>query len=149
MEPYLKDEVKFYPHQIDGIRKMMRMKSVLLADDMGLGKSLQALTVFAGDVFQGKGTTAIVICPVSLRANWGDEIEKFTRLPYMLLGEELNPSNGRMRTLGPRDRTRQIVEFAMWNKPKILVLNYEQVVAHLDELNSLNAHMAIFDEAHM
>lgn len=149
MEPYLKDEVAFYPHQVEGIRRMMRMKSVLLADDMGLGKSLQALTVFIGDVFQGRGSTAIVICPVSLRANWADEIEKFTRIPYMLLGEEINPANGKTRILGPRDRSRQIVEFALWNKPKILILNYEQVVAHLAELNGLNAHMAIFDEAHM
>jgi SNF2 family DNA or RNA helicase len=73
MEPYLKDEVAFYDHQVEGIRKMMRMKSVLLADDMGLGKSIQALTVFVGDVIQGKGSTAIIVCPVSLRGNWADE----------------------------------------------------------------------------
>jgi SNF2 family DNA or RNA helicase len=149
MEPYLKDEVAFYPHQVEGIRKMMRMKSVLLADDMGLGKSLQALTVFIGDVIQGKGSTLLIVCPVSLRGNWGEEIEKFTRIPYMLLGEEINPTNGKVRSLGPRDRTRQIVEFSLWNRPKILILNYEQVGAHLGELNSLNARMAIFDESHM
>lgn len=149
MEPFLKDEVAFYPHQVEGIRRMMRMKSILLADDMGLGKSIQALTVFIGDVIQGKGSTALVICPVSLRNNWCDEIEKFTRLPYMTLGEEINPLTGRIRTLGPMERSRQIVLFATWNKPKILILNYEQVAPHLDELNALNARMAIFDEAHM
>jgi SNF2 family DNA or RNA helicase len=149
MEPYLKDEVAFYDHQVEGIRKMMRMKSVLLADDMGLGKSIQALTVFVGDVIQGKGSTAIIVCPVSLRGNWADEIVKFTRIPYMLLGEEINPTNGKVRSLGPRDRTRQIVEFSLWNRPKILILNYEQVDAHLGELNALDVRMAIFDEAHM
>lgn len=148
MEPYLRDDVVFYPHQIEGIRKLMRWKSGLLADDMGLGKSVQALTVFIGDVFTGQGNTAIVVCPVTLRANWADEIEKFTRIPYILLGEEYNPTTGRPRILTPIERSRQVVEFAMWNKPKIMIVNYEQVDAHLDELNALNARMLIFDEAH-
>lgn len=148
MEPYLKDEVAFYPHQVEGIRLMMRMKSTLLADDMGLGKSLQALTVFIGDVIMGKGQTAIVVCPVSLRGNWADEIEKFTRIPYLLLGEEYNPNTGKIRTLSPIERSRQIVLFSTWDRPKILILNYEQVDAHLEELNTLRARMAIFDEAH-
>ena len=53
MEPWLKDDVQFYQHQIDGVRKMMVMRNFLLADDMGLGKSLQAITVAAGDVIRG------------------------------------------------------------------------------------------------
>lgn len=148
MEPYLRDDVVFYPHQIQGIRRAMRMKSVLWADDMGLGKSLQALTVFIGDVLTGQGNTCLIICPVSLRSNWADEIEKFTRIPYLLLGEEFNAMTGRVRTLNSVERSQQIVEFALWNKPKILILNYEQVAAHLEELNVLRARVAIFDEAH-
>lgn len=148
MEPYLKDEVVYYPHQVDGVRQLMHWNSSLLADDMGLGKSLQALTVFIGDVYTGQGNTCIVICPVSLRGNWADEIEKFTRIPYKILGQEYSPITGRPRTLTAMERTAQIVEFAMWDKPKILIVNYEMVEPHLDELNVLNARMLIFDEAH-
>jgi SNF2 family DNA or RNA helicase len=148
LEPWLLDSVVYFPHQVAGIRKLMRMKSFLLADDMGLGKSLQALTVFATDVLTGQGQTCIVVCPVTLRANWADEIEKFTRIPYMLLGEEINPSNGKLRTLSPNERSAQIVEFFSWNTPKILILNYEQVQAHLGELNALRARVVIFDESH-
>lgn len=148
MEPYLKDEVVYYPHQVEGIRQLMHWNSSLLADDMGLGKSLQALTVFIGDVFTGQGDTCIVVCPVSLRGNWADEIEKFTRIPYKILGQEYSPRTGRPRTLTSIERTAQIVEFALWKKPKILIVNYEQVETHLAELNVLNARMLIFDEAH-
>jgi SNF2 family DNA or RNA helicase len=148
MEPYLFDSVVFREHQINGIRKLMRMKSFLLADEMGLGKSLQALTVFVGDVMTGQGNIALVVCPVTLRANWADEIEKFSRIRYMLLGEEVNPSTGKSRILTPMERTVQIVEFFSWSGPKILILNYEQVEPHLDELNVLQARVAIFDEAH-
>lgn len=148
MEPWLLDSVQFYQHQIEGIRKLMRMKSFLLADDMGLGKSLQALTVFIGDVFTGVAQIGVVICPVSLRSNWANEIEKFTRVPYTLLGEEVNPVNGKVKTLSPGERVAQLVNFAMQMGPRILILNYEQVAPHLDELNALNIDIAIFDEAH-
>lgn len=149
MEPWLLDSVKFYDHQVEGVRKLMRWKSFLLADDMGLGKSLQALTVFIGDVMTGRGETCLVICPVTLRDNWADEISKFTRLKFMILGSEYNPMNGKTKTLTAGERSRQIVEFALWTGPKVLILNYGQVVAHLAELNALGARCAIFDEAHL
>lgn len=148
LEPWLKDEVDFYPHQVTGIRKLLRMKSFLLADDMGLGKSLEALTVFAADVKTGAGSVCLIVCPVSLRANWADEIDKFTTIPYTLLGEEISSMTGGIIELPPGERTRQIVEFIFQKGPKILILNYEQVRAHLDELNMLDADVVIFDEAH-
>lgn len=147
LEPWLLDSVNFYPHQVDGIRQMLKMKSILLADDMGLGKSIQALTLFCTDVKTGQGDVLLVVCPVSVRTNWSLEIEKFTRIPHMLLGEEINNLTGASRSLPPGERTKQIVEFAMWSGPKILILNYEQVRPHLGELNALRARMLILDEA--
>lgn len=148
LAPWLYDSVEFYPHQVDGIRWLLRKRSFLLADDMGLGKSLQALTIFCADVKEGKGEVLLIVCPVSLRDNWADEIEKFTSLPYVLLGQEINPLNGRPRTLSPGERSMQILDFAVQPGPRVLIMNYEQVDPHLAELNSLNAWAAIFDEAH-
>ncbi len=148
LAPWLHDSVEFYPHQVDGIRWLLRKRSFLLADDMGLGKSLQALTIFCADVKEGKGETCLIICPVSLRSNWADEIEKFTTIPFVLLGEEINPSTGKPKTLSKEDRSRQIIDFAIQQGPRIMILNYEQVKPHLAELNSLNVWCAIFDEAH-
>jgi SNF2 family DNA or RNA helicase len=136
LEPWIKDEVHFYPHQIDGVRTLARRRSFLLADDMGLGKSLQALTVFAVDVVQGYSKTAIVVAPVTLKGNWSDEIEKFSRFPHVVLDGT------------PAKRRKQIEEFRQIDGPKILVVNYEQVVTHKDDLNSLLFDIAIFDEAH-
>src|SRR4051812_33771016 len=85
LEPWILDSVEYYPHQIDGIRELARRKSFLLADDMGLGKSLQALTVFAIDVVRGWAETCLVVAPVTLKANWADELEKFTRFPHVIL----------------------------------------------------------------
>ena len=136
LEPWIKDDVEYYPHQVEGVRELSGRKSFLLADDMGLGKSMQALTIFAVDVKRGWSETAIVICPTTLKGNWADEIEKFSRFPYVVV--EGNPNQ----------RMRQILEFAGISGPKILVVNYEQVIAHKDVLESFRFDAAIFDEAH-
>jgi SNF2 family DNA or RNA helicase len=152
MEPELLDDVVFYPHQIDGIRRLAKIRSFLLADDMGLGKSLQALALFVLDYkMYGEGRGAgigIVVCPVTLKDNWENEIRKFTRIKCMVLGNGISAKTGRRRILNRNERMMQIVEFAMWTGPKILICNYEQVLSHGTELNALKARIAIFDEAH-
>jgi SNF2 family DNA or RNA helicase len=136
LEPWIKDEVQYYPHQIEGIRQLARRRSFLLADDMGLGKSLQALTVFAIDVFRGWAETALIVCPVTLKANWLDEVEKFSRFPATVLEGT------------PMQRNKQLIEFGGINGPKILIVNYEQVVAHKAIIDDFKFDVAIFDEAH-
>lgn len=136
LEPWIKDEVEYYPHQIEGVRKLARRTSFLLADDMGLGKSLQALTIFAVDVAQGYARTAVVVCPVTLKGNWADEIVKFSRFQYVVLEGT------------PAKRRKQLEEFSNITTPKLLICNYEQVAPHLDALNSLRFDVAVFDEAH-
>lgn len=147
LAPYIKDDVEFYDHQIEGIRKLAHMRSFLLADEMGLGKSLQALTVFGIDVFLNRANAAIVVCPATLKGNWVEEIERFTSFRYVELGKGYNKSGG-PRTLGPVERGKQLEEFRNIKEAKVLVVNYEQVVSHLKELKSMNFDIAIFDEAH-
>lgn len=147
LEPWLYDEVEFYPHQVEGVRQLAKMKNFLLADEMGLGKSLQALTVACVDIKRGWAEKILVVCPVTLKDNWSDEIEKFTRLPYLILGQELN-SKGRIRKLGPEGRAKQLAEFANMPTPKILIVNYEQLVPHWQDLNGLGFEICITDEAH-
>ena len=149
LEPWIRDSVEYYDHQIVGIRWMARRRNFLCADDMGLGKSVQALTVFAMDVFTGKGETALVVCPVSLKGNWSDEIQKFSTFPHIVLGVEEDPNKpGRMKKLDKTGRTRQLLEFMGLQGPKILICNYEQVASHLQLLVRMDFHMRIFDEAH-
>lgn len=136
MEPWVKDSTHYYPHQIEGIRLLARRTSFLLADDMGLGKSVQALTVFAIDVVRGWGDKALVVCPVTLKGNWADELEKFTGFPFVLLEGT------------PKVRREQLQQFKSIEGPKVLIVNYEQVIAHEADLNRMKFDVAIFDEAH-
>lgn len=137
LEPWIKDEVVYYPHQVEGIRTLARRRSFILGDDMGLGKSLQAMTIFAIDVYRGWVSKMLVVCPATLKGNWADEIEKFTRFPYVVVDGET-----------PFDRMKQLLEFDQISGPKILVVNYEQVIGHQGFLDKQMFDVTCFDEAH-
>jgi len=57
------------PHQVDGVRHLLRSTSSLLADDMGLGKTRQAIVACLVD-----GRPTMVLCPATLKDNWRREI---------------------------------------------------------------------------
>lgn len=154
LEPFLRDSVEFYPHQTDGVRWAINKDSFILADDMGLGKSLQALTLFCIDCKVRAAQTCIVVAPVTLRDNWAEEIEKFTRLPYLLLGQERHPTKpGHFRKLTPKKRAEQLEQwlYGLSNqRPRVLIVNYEQLNSpETEELfKTFQFDLAIFDEAH-
>lgn len=136
LEPFIKDEIIYKDYQIEGIRQLARWKSFILGDDMGLGKSLQSLTVFGMDVIRGWAETLLIVAPVTLKGNWEDEVEKFTRFPSVTLSGP------------PKTRAQQLDDFAKIVGPKILIVNYEQVIPHEKELDAFMFDAIVFDEAH-
>jgi SNF2 family DNA or RNA helicase len=139
LEPWIKDSVVYYPHQIEGIRDLyQRRHNFILGDDMGLGKSLQAMTIFAMIVKTKGISKGIVICPPSLKGNWSDEFDKFSGFDHIIV------------TGTPKQREKQILAYRDEMKgPRFLIVNYEQVVSHLDLLNTIGLDVAILDEAHL
>lgn len=149
MEPWLLDDVVFYDHQVEGVRTAMRRRNVLFADEMGLGKSLQSITTAVGDIFLNRAEKLLVVAPVSLKGNWADEFDKFTRIPTTVLGEIPNPKNSdKIKTATPKERIAQLNHFAELGGPRVLIVGYEQVVKHVKELNQIGFDIVFFDEAH-
>lgn len=130
------DDCAYYPHQLEGIRTGAQMTNFLLADEMGLGKSLQALTVAAIDFERQWARRVLVVCPAPLKWNWEDEIKKHTNFTSVVLHGD------------PTERDKQFQLFQMLELD-ILIVNYEQVVKHLDSLNELGFDIVIYDEAHL
>lgn len=143
----IKDETEFYQHQADGIRLMARMQNFLLADEMGLGKSLQALTVAAIDFQLGIASRVLIVAPASLKPNWADEIETFTKFDYILLGGQKNRQGEWEDLNSPAFRDDQLRLYKQLGV-EILIVNYEQVRAHIHELNAMRFDVIIYDEAH-
>jgi len=131
----IRDETIFYPHQISGVRDLARRSSFLLADEMGLGKSLQALTVAAIDFERAWAKRVIIIAPASLKWNWEDEINLHSHFTSMVLDGS------------PKVREALLQEY-IEKGIDILIVNYEQVVAHLDIFNKIAFDIAVYDEAH-
>lgn len=120
-----------YPYQQEGVLHLAFTERALLGDEMGLGKTVQA--VAACELLRRlRGIERVlVVSPVSLKAEWEEQIEKFTGLPARII-------------LGPRAaRLRQYRERSFF-----YLTNYEQVLADGDDVQRLIApDVVILDEA--
>ena len=66
----------------------------LLADEMGLGKTIQAVAACALLHHLGKAKRVLVVTPASLKAEWEEQIRKFTTLGHQLV---FGPRSARMK----------------------------------------------------
>lgn len=71
-----------FDYQKEGIKRMLSQRRFLNADDMGVGKSLQALSTSLLSLEEGK--KVLVICPAFLKFNWQHEYEKHTQKQYKI-----------------------------------------------------------------
>src|SRR4030043_1217723 len=79
--------VDLNPHQIDASLFAMRSplsKGVLLADEVGLGKTIEAGLVICQYWAEGK-RKILVICPASIRKQWSLELEEKFHVPTVIL----------------------------------------------------------------
>lgn len=79
-------------YQEDGVKYMITMKKLGigfgLCDQMGLGKTLQAISVL--NYFKEKKEKTLIVVKASLRNNWKEEIDKFTNLGSTVLKNKRN-----------------------------------------------------------
>jgi SWI/SNF-related matrix-associated actin-dependent regulator 1 of chromatin subfamily A len=67
------DGKKLYQHQEDGVKFLLSRKGCILADDMGLGKSIQSII----GALESGAKKILVVCPSSTKINWEREINVF------------------------------------------------------------------------
>ncbi len=119
--PGLGGELK--PFQRAGVSYLLARRRSLLADEQGLGKTIQALAAVEAD----GAYPAIVVCPASLKLVWAREIARW--LPRRT-AEVLSGTTGQLA------------------RAQITVLNYDIVGARLEQLIGLRAQALVLDEAH-
>ncbi|MDO9352537.1 MAG: DEAD/DEAH box helicase [Solirubrobacteraceae bacterium] len=111
------------PFQIAGIEYALDRRRTFIADEQGLGKTLQALqTIEAANAYP-----AVILCPASLKLNWEREAKHW--LPH----RSVKVFTGR----GEQDSTADL-----------LVLNYEIVEWHRERLATLLPGALVLDESH-
>jgi len=71
-----------HPYQKDGVQWLRRLRDFglagILADDMGIGKTVQAICLLAEAHRSGTKTApSLIVCPTSLVDNWKEELNRF------------------------------------------------------------------------
>ncbi|MCF7674421.1 MAG: DEAD/DEAH box helicase [Akkermansiaceae bacterium] len=122
-----------YPYQREGMLHLAFGERALLADEMGLGKTIQAIAACALLHHLGKARRVLIVTPASLKAEWEEQIRRFTTLTHRLI-------------YGPRAvRARY---YADPDPPFFTIVNYEQVVSDSLDLNArLQPDIVVLDEA--
>ena len=121
-----------YPFQLEGVHWIEHQAGRgLLADSMGLGKTVQTL---AWLIYKGLSVLpAVVICPCSLKGNWERECQTWTTLtPCVLSGGD--PANFIANTLWPVDQR------------VLFIINYDIISKWKSQLNHCST--VILDECH-
>lgn len=126
-------KVTMRPYQEFGSKFLLFQKNVLLGNEMGLGKTIQALAV-ANHLFQNHKKHIVIILPLSVLENWKRETQKWTNLPvYRFCTSNKN----------------RFSDFKWWKQyGGILLANYEQSKAVFELIGEEKLDMVIIDEAH-
>jgi hypothetical protein len=129
--------VPLLPYQREGMLHLAFKERALLADEMGLGKTIQAIAACALLHRLGRVKRVLVISPASLKAEWEEQIRKFTPLSAQLVfGHHLARKKIYRRFAEEPDA------------PFFVLTNYEQAVPDLEAINSvLKPDVVILDEA--
>jgi hypothetical protein len=115
------------PFQRAGVSYLLAQRRAFLADEQGLGKTIEALaTVEADDAYP-----AVVVCPASLKLNWQRELERW--LPHRTIRLLRGVGAGGQAPDAAAD---------------ITVVNYDIVAARLQELCALGPRALVLDESH-
>jgi SWI/SNF-related matrix-associated actin-dependent regulator of chromatin subfamily A-like protein 1 len=121
--PGLGGELK--PFQRAGVRYLLAQRRAFLADEQGLGKTIEALATLEAD----GAYPAIVVCPASLKLNWLRELAVWL------------PARSAQALTG----TRADAPIAAAD---VTVVNYDIVAGRLAALQALAPRALVLDESH-
>lgn len=136
--------VDLNPHQIDAALFALQnplSKGVILADEVGLGKTIEAALVMA-QYWAERQRRIIVVCPAVLRRQWAAELEEKFNLPSQVLDARTWKDQRKEGVVDPFDQ--QVISIVSYNfaarmSDKLRIIPWDLVV--IDEAHRLrNAH---------
>lgn len=131
--------VDLNPHQVDAAVFALRSplsKGVLLADEVGLGKTIEAALVLSQRWWE-RQRNLLLIVPASLRKQWATELREKFSLPSVILDAKL-----------VKDLTKAGRPDPLGRGEAIIILSYEYASRIADKLSGVAWHLVVLDEAH-
>ncbi len=131
--------VDLNPHQVDAAMFALRSplsKGVLLADEVGLGKTIEAALVLSQRWWE-RQRQLLLIVPASLRKQWATELREKFSLPSVILDAKRVKDLAKVGKPNPLGRGEGIV-----------ILSYEYASRIADQIRAVPWSLVVFDEAH-
>ena len=131
-------QVDLNPHQVEAALfafKSPLSKGAILADEVGLGKTIEAGLVVAQKWTEGR-RRMLVITPANLRKQWSQEVEEKFFLPTVIL-------EARNYNKMKKDSVRRPFE-----QKALVICSYQFAARHADEVMVIPWDLVIIDEAH-
>lgn len=144
--------VDLNPHQVDAALfafKSPLAKGAILADEVGLGKTIEAGLVITQKWAENK-RRVLIICPSSLRGQWRDELADKFFLPAEVIDTKSFMSAQRSGVTNPLDRGSRSFSGADTTEsaPAVLVCSFHFAASRDDFLLSTPWDLVVVDEAH-
>jgi SNF2 family DNA or RNA helicase len=122
-------------HQVETVRKVLKQfrGRVLLADEVGLGKTIEAGMVLKEYLLRGMVESVLVLTPASLVGQWREELETKFDIGCATTHDAMLRSD----------------PDAFWNQPRLIAsLALARRTEHAARLSGHNFDLVIVDEAH-
>lgn len=130
--------VDLNPHQIEAAMFALQSplaEGVILADEVGLGKTIEAGIVLCQKWAERK-RKLLIICPASIRQQWAAELTEKFNLPAMVLDAKTYRALKRDGHAWPLEQK------------AIVILSYHYAARLQDELRPIAWDLVVVDEAH-
>lgn len=131
--------VDLNPHQIDAALFALRSplsKGVILADEVGLGKTIEAGLLLC-QLWAERKRHLLIICPAALRKQWQTELEEKFNLPAIVLDAKTVSDQRKVGESNPFGR-----------RDAIIITSYQYASRMRAEIRQVGWHLVVIDEAH-
>lgn len=131
-------QVDINPHQIEAALFALSnplSRGVVLADEVGLGKTIEAALVLC-QYWAEQRRHLLIICPAALRKQWAGELQEKFNLPAQVLDAKTWQQLRKDNIYNPFDND------------KISIISYPFAVRMEHELGKMPWDMVVIDEAH-
>jgi superfamily II DNA or RNA helicase len=131
-------KVDMNPHQVEAALFALRSplsQGVILADEVGLGKTIEASLVIA-QKWAERQRKILLIVPAMLRNQWAQELSDKFSLPSMIIETSSYNLAKKAGKLNP------------FESDRVVICSYEFAARKDVDVKSIDWHLVIFDEAH-
>lgn len=132
-------QVDLNPHQVDAALfafKSPLSRGAILADEVGLGKTIEAGIILSQKWAERK-RKLLVVCPANLRKQWSQELADKFFLPSVILEKKSFDETISNGNLNPFDRADEII-----------ICSYQFVKSKAPYISQTKWDLVIIDEAH-